>query len=1235
MILCFSCSRTPTKINLESVQWPTSEHHVLSEGQNHKLPLNFTVENPSTTKAHWSLNVYDWNSKRVAKQKGQLSVNTDSVGLQIHLDSQNWSYGVYDLQLSISTSSSGSPTIVRIPVVLASPHDRFIVFESEPIQRGIGYASLKSQTQNIRSKEHTTAALIARQGSSQKASQRNAYFRLTDQSLRNGSYPVMDVSAIVRQTYDTGTHLFADTSRGTKKVGMEWGRSSQWKLLRRSIDDAEIGGRISPPFVQEPNSGHDFRLTSHHEDLAIRTFWVRTYSREGELDWKRLIRFKGITTEKVIYGLAPGETEIFKHQFRNLALRSTEISYDTHLETFEGEPLWHKKGTLALTSETTTALPISVHAKPDLKFGVYRLCIKANRKGGLKEQVLNRETYIAISELHSLPRARKGDFLYGLDVAYGRPHAKPEQLDWADFMGVDIVRGTGEKPEIEANKRAIELLSEHNLKPMFMIFPEWHENDAKRERRVHENVVQLESLARYFKDEMIYYELGNEPDLKFFYGGPITEYVKGYEAYYDAIKRGNPDAIVMNAGLSFHMEEGQTRSREFVRLVNPKKIDAWAYHAHGPDLKAEQKGLNFIKNAVKEANQVQLPFIDTESGMAARTRPQEWQQARTVIEKMVFAQSVGSPTFFFFRLYKSAGGNAFTMTLVPPEPRPSVLSYRTLVSVLRHHSFTSTISLPNENSYGFFFQDNQGTGKAAVFWSADGALRTQNIDLGSNARQVEIVDMMGNIKKAPLLDSTTASLSYDRDPVFLRWKSDIKLSNLNLKPSLLELPAILQISPGKSNEVSATITNFNSKSIDGELHFEVRDTPNVRIETSSRSVQIPTGKQKQFQTELEVSNQEKLLKWPKEWSVFLEVDPKKIELSDLTSAHKRTSIASELPGKNGQKSQRRQILLENKFLEFAKLAQGIEERRAAIAIADFVSPKKQTVTVGASADWWMDVYVNGVRVYDTLEGGNISGYSLTDHTFSIDLEEGSNRIAFLVLSGSHGWKLMTGGPADLIASKGNRAAANPRLEARLFRGSNLLGKAVSRLEMVPAGFTMNKPFWDLPPEFFTSREPTLAFDPSHLRNAYEAHPDSKRWYQGAEDLSGKVWITSDSENVFIAVQIRDNEHSIIVSSPEHSDCLQLMVNDPKNRVDLVLNQKQVRLPQEISLPSFQSKSKRVIDSTFYFISWKRSGKDSVDWINMRVLDRDGDILKQHMTLRDSWDLEPGLSSPPESWFPIR
>ena len=1123
--------------------------------------------------------------------------------------------GAYDVVLQIEQPGEASKPI-RVPFALAGPNDRFVVFDKPNIARGLEFSSQNSIIKGVRVGDHATGAIILRQDSAEQPWARSLFVNLTDASLRNGNFPVIDVSTVFRQPFDTGVELNVDTVDGGKKVDTEWGRSEKWRLLDKSIDNAFLGARDhgGDP-AKFPVDGHDFRVNTYANDAAIRAFWVRAVPRTGDVDWNRLFRFRGIETAKNIFVYAPEESATFDYRFENLAKVPTTVQYSVRLEAFDGREIWTRDGELEVPGTSKIGVPVSFEGK-GLAHGIYRLIFRGTRVGS-DTPLVDRSTTFAISDLNPIAPVAAGDFLYGLDVIYGKATAEPAHLEWADFMGADIIRDLGRAPHqlgtIEAD---LAKLGEKNLQAMVMVTPAWNSDPDQRRDQTAKVAGDLERMSAKFKDRITFYEIGNEPDLRFFYDGPTSAYVEDYETYYDAIKRGNPAAVVMNGGLSFHMEEGTKRSEEIIRAINPNKIDAWAYHAHGPGIRAEREGYERMLQAIKDAGQVMRPLVDTESGVAASNPAQEWEQARTVIEKMAYAQSVGMPAFFYFRLRMDDGDKHYTMTQNIREPRPSVLAYRTMVSTLRHHRFVAPIQLGHTNSNAFFFQQPKGPGKAAVFWTNDGAITTENVELGPDATNAQVVDMMGNSAPAALLDASTAAVTIGRDPVFLKWESAGVLDAIEIKPSVLELPSHLQVYTGSDNRLTARLVNGGKDPLTGDLTFKTKGADNVTLGKSEVAIDVPPGTESTTEIALTVAPTKDRLEWPKQWQTYLGVDPEQIDLAALSN---ETSPPATLPSALGGAVSGRQIILRDQTLEFAPLFDNRTEREAAVATAEINSPAAQTVQVGASADWWMRVFVNGTEVYNTMSDGNASGYSITDHTFDIELKAGPNRITFLVLAGMNGWKLLTGGPAELLATAGTGSTGAPRIEAILKKADQIVAKADTTLEILPAPIALTEPFWDVPVSDFEATTPTLTFDPARLKNIHEAFPDAERWFGGDDDLSAKLWVATDEATIGLVVLVRDDQHSVDDSNLSESDALQIAVDDPKQIITVAIETSGLKVDSPNGLPAgFRANAQRGEGTTLYRITFDRTETDSPAVVNLRILDRDDDLYKQSLTLRDGW-----------------
>jgi len=162
------------------------------------------------------------------------------------------------------------------------------------------------------------------------------------------------------------------------------------------------------------------------------------------------------------------------------------------------------------------------------------------------------------------------------------------------------------------------------------------------------------------------------------------------------------------------------------------------------------------------------PFVDTESGVAATTPAQESVQARTVVQKMVHAQSQGLPLLMFFRLYMTE--EPYGMLYGEREPRQSVVAYAAMTRTLRGHSFERELSGLPAGMAGYVLARADQTGRVAVLWQQSPSPRTAYLRLGEGgAGAVERVDLFGN--RAPVTpdDSGVLAVEVGQDPLYLRW----------------------------------------------------------------------------------------------------------------------------------------------------------------------------------------------------------------------------------------------------------------------------------------------------------------------------------------------------------------------------------------------------------------------------------------------------------------------------------
>ena len=161
------------------------------------------------------------------------------------------------------------------------------------------------------------------------------------------------------------------------------------------------------------------------------------------------------------------------------------------------------------------------------------------------------------------------------------------------------------------------------------------------------------------------------------------------------------------------------------------------------------------------------------------------------------------------------------------------------------------------------------------------------------------------------------------------------------------------------------------------------------------------------------------LVWPQEWVAFGPVAP-----TQNMAAGGLPDRASLLPGEalktipeqlviGGKTFRRRKVSLDGAGrLDLGNLLGGVLRGKVVYLLAPLKVDKDIKVKMGAGADWWMQWWLNGEVVFDTLRTGNEKAPIATDnHVFEVSLTKGEHVLAVAVISGSSSFVFAAGDPA--------------------------------------------------------------------------------------------------------------------------------------------------------------------------------------------------------------------------------
>ena len=996
-----------------------------------------------------------------------------------------------------------------------------VVFEKAAVERGMGF----DRTGVEPAAGSDGGWVVDHHPGGAEPWQRTFNFDITDPILIDGKRPSLDIEVTYMLNAWGAVHVVVDTDGEPREVAMLWGNSEdRWKTATVRLDDAELANGIGGKY--------DLRLSGDNGPLLLKRVRVVGYDPKEDVRWDRLLKVDSVdvvhSAAEPVFLFNQQDEAGFAYQVQNHAQVAAPLRYEAQVVDFQGEVVHQESGPFVAEAERKTPVTLRFDTS-DWPYGPYTSQVKLYLDSAAGQQpAFSFNTMFGVISDTELARARPGEYLYGLDAGDGV--MTPEALSFYDAMGIDILRYFHTSGlDIDSMERDYQTLEARGMTSAMIIDPpgQIHAVDeATRLKQLEVKCEQLEKAARHFRGRITYWELGNEPDLPFFYPGPIDEYLDSYYRMYDAVKRGNPDAVVMNGGLCFFGEEGDRRARELIRKMDMSKIDMWAYHAHGPGAGSERHLFERMKQAAAAVGKDTIPYLDTETGVAASSPSQYPMQARTGVQKPVYAQAQGMFSLMFFRLYMDV--EAFWMAENRYEPRPVILSTRSMVERLRHHRFAREIETESSGIEAYLFEqvndEAQPTGrKTLVAWNTGSGSDVMTLQIdpqGQGVAEAMIHDMYGNSQPVEV-SGGSVTLPVAPDVVYLSWDSAGEAAGVAAAPPPLEAQDVPAFRPSGENLTAWTVRNPTDAPMD--VTPEVRafgDVPTTVKEPAVTETLAP-GETRTLQVTVETQGEAELAV-PNWWQAFVNVDAAQIERMSPDDFGK---VPQTLPGSDGKPVQPVSLWVPDQNVKLVPLTGPIRERRPALLFATLDSPREMDLDIAAAADWWMRWYVNGTLVHDNFDEGD-SGPT----PISLPLEEGRNVIAVHVLSGSEGFALHYRSQREQAAAAGGRPP--DRLEATLRANGRSVVQQVVPVSYLPRLREVVDLDLDAPLSEWLAYEPIAVLDEAAVHNFHEAHPDNSRWYGGPQDLSAIAWMRQAGEATHLVVAVRDDHADNPAANPE-------------------------------------------------------------------------------------------------------
>jgi hypothetical protein len=918
------------------------------------------------------------------------------------------------------------------------------------------------------------------------------------------------------------------------------------------------------------------------------------------------------------------------YSFKSAASEPTSLDLSCSLMDRSGKILDTQTNSIEAVPGVVSNVTFSTDVR-HFPYGQYAVRLIA-RHGA--DELLRNTTLVGVISDADLPKARPGEFLFGLDTSLSPCYLDERLLRFTQLMGTDIIRGGTATWADRLNtwddqiRKAAPIYQKYQLKLCYNLQPP---DQRVKDRAAYMEVATAhgEMVARNYKSLAPFFELGNEPDIGFFHG-PIQLYAQGFIKLREAIKRGNPDAIVMNGGWAYD----QTRINDFYNFLKPDQIDMIAYHGHG-DISSEEHAYQLNKSIATKHGFGDKQLADTETGIMAVSSAQEEIQARVCVEKGVFAQSIHAPFYMWFRL-SFEHPDSYGCTIDRTQPRLSIMAYRAMVQRLRGYRFEQTLSLPYTDTQAYLFEQIGGPGRACVMW-VDGRERRQAFLRMTGARGVTTSDIYGNQHAFGLLAGDIAAVPLSDDPIWLCW-SNAGNAEVSIEPSLLDAPSAACFQENSTTPMQVTVRNPLDHDVSATLDVQAASDTPLSIAPASSIFDLAPHAARAIDLTATVGEVHNAVTWPTQWTVFprtrKDVDP--ATLKDVPEA---------LPGDHGSVKGTTAILQDGKIdLKTLSKYQRGEEKVPAMVTGIVQCADDRTVTMGAGADFWMQWTLDGRPVFDDLTNGNGPGYTPLDHLFDLHLKKGLNLLVCKVLSGSQGFTLAIGSPDEIEGASGTSTRNTAQLTYR-FDKSSIVSDVVRIAYLRPVEPLGNLKI-DSPLDAWERFVPNIVLGDRNVVNLHFKDPDASLWWKGYSDLSAVAWLRGDASNLYLVIQVTDDinqpapdaselsqfDSVALAFCPSDSDQItQYRIGQVGDHVAVVKTNGRGAAAGQVAQSELSADVQRSDGTTTYRIALSRKITGDSFNLNFLINDNDAGTLKQYL----EWQPGMAMLRGPKNWYRVR
>lgn len=327
--------------------------------------------------------------------------------------------------------------------------------------------------------------------------------------------------------------------------------------------------------------------------------------------------------------------------------------------------------------------------------------------------------------------------------------------------------------------------------------------------------------AEHYKGRIHYYEIWNEPDFGNKNLSP-DDYLEIQRIAYEAIKSVDPDAKVMNGGITgmgpaFDRNNPRRDLARRILTEGRKTHDIFAFHAHGA-LQKYIDDVTWLEELQKSTGNPE-PWYPNETAISSASIG-ELRQAETLVEKVLYSWSRNAIAYNWYCLRDTGydpkdNEQHFGLLTGTLQPKMAYLAFNMLAAYYTEAEFRKAFESGAGNNF-YLFRGRRNDW-LLPYWNSDYRNSTALQLLANVDGKASRIDLLGN--ETPVtVHHGLAFLTPDQTPATLRLAGTAR--EPEWKGTFFDAAPLVAL-PGKDNTFQFRLHNPLDRELDVDLKFEL------------------------------------------------------------------------------------------------------------------------------------------------------------------------------------------------------------------------------------------------------------------------------------------------------------------------------------------------------------------------------------------------------------------------------